>query len=159
MNLVETREPRTLEEMQSAWKARRAKEAATASQAANAAREKRASEMRAYDAVSAFIKGVNKESPPKSSVRRIQVITANYYGVTLNDILSRRRAANVVLPRQVAMYVAKTLTPLSLPQIGRQFANRDHTTIWHGVEKISGLLAKDEQLRSAVAAIGEEFIA
>jgi chromosomal replication initiator protein len=57
--------------------------------------------------------------------------------------LSSRRTANVVRPRQIAMYLAKTLTLRSLPEIGRRFGGRDHTTVLHAVRKIETLVGKD----------------
>ena len=63
------------------------------------------------------------------------------------DILSSRRTAVVVKPRQVAMFLAKTLTMRSLPEIGRRFGGRDHTTVLHAVRKIEGLAQTDGVLR------------
>ena len=66
------------------------------------------------------------------------------------DILSSRRTAVVVKPRQVAMYLAKTLTMRSLPEIGRRFGGRDHTTVLHAVRKIEGLSQTDGALREEI---------
>ncbi|BAR98374.1 chromosomal replication initiator protein DnaA [Blastochloris viridis] len=70
-------------------------------------------------------------------------IVAEHSGITKQDVLSSRRTANVVLPRQVAMYLAKTLTLRSLPEIGRRFGGRDHTTVLHAVRKIEGKTKTD----------------
>jgi len=67
-------------------------------------------------------------------------VVARQYNVSRSDLLSSRRTANVVRPRQVAMYLAKTLTLRSLPEIGRRFGGRDHTTVLHAVRKIEGLV-------------------
>jgi hypothetical protein len=86
------------------------------------------------------------EAPPMSrppTIIEIQVATAKQYGVSRLDILGERRTANVVRPRQVAMYLSRQLTARSLPEIGRRFGMRDHTTVLHGVTKISQLLAAD----------------
>jgi chromosomal replication initiator protein len=72
---------------------------------------------------------------------------ASHYGVSRADILSSRRTAVVVKPRQVAMFLAKTLTMRSLPEIGRRFGGRDHTTVLHAVRKIDALLQNDGTLR------------
>jgi chromosomal replication initiator protein len=64
--------------------------------------------------------------------------------------LSSRRTANVVRPRQVAMYLAKTMTLRSLPEIGRRFGGRDHTTVLHAVRKIEGLVGSDASLAEEV---------
>ena len=66
------------------------------------------------------------------------------------DILSSRRTAVVVKPRQVAMFLAKTLTMRSLPEIGRRFGGRDHTTVLHAVRKIEGLSQTDGALREEI---------
>ncbi len=69
-------------------------------------------------------------------IEEIQRIVARHYNVNRSDLLSSRRTANVVRPRQIAMYLAKTLTLRSLPEIGRRFGGRDHTTVLHAVRKI-----------------------
>lgn len=91
---------------------------------------------------------------PRPKVEQIIRATALHFGVSRNDIISERRTASIVKPRQVAMYLCKTLTLRSLPDIGRRFGGRDHTTILHGVRKIAGMIeAGDEGVRAAAAAI------
>ena len=68
---------------------------------------------------------------------------AAHYDVRVAEMFSARRARNIARPRQVAMYLAKTLTSLSYPEIGRQFGGRDHTTVMHAVRSIEGLIATD----------------
>jgi chromosomal replication initiator protein len=80
-------------------------------------------------------------------IEDIQKLVASHYSVTRADILSSRRTATVVKPRQVAMYLAKALTLRSLPEIGRRFGGRDHTTVLHAVRKIEGLCAGNTALR------------
>ena len=80
-------------------------------------------------------------------IEDIQKLVATHFNVSRADILSSRRTANVVKPRQIAMYLAKILTPRSLPEIGRRFGGRDHTTVLHAVRKIDGLVAKDNALK------------
>ncbi len=80
-------------------------------------------------------------------IEDIQKLVASHYSVTRADILSSRRTATVVKPRQVAMYLSKALTLRSLPEIGRRFGGRDHTTVLHAVRKIEGLSASDSALR------------
>ncbi|MDD3445275.1 MAG: chromosomal replication initiator protein DnaA [Zavarzinia sp.] len=77
------------------------------------------------------------------TIEEIQRKVAEFYGVRLNDLLSARRARVVARPRQVAMYLAKQLTSRSLPEIGRKFGGRDHTTVIHAVRKIEELCAGD----------------
>jgi len=64
----------------------------------------------------------------------------------LADMQSKRRSRVIARPRQVAMYLAKQLTPRSLPEIGRRFGGRDHTTVMHAVKKVDELLAEDDGL-------------
>jgi chromosomal replication initiator protein len=79
-------------------------------------------------------------------IEDIQKLVANHYNVSRADILSSRRTANVVRPRQIAMYLAKMLTLRSLPEIGRRFGGRDHTTVLHAVRKIEELAGRDGML-------------
>ena len=88
------------------------------------------------------------------TIEEIQKRVAEHYGIKLSDMHSARRARVVARPRQVAMYLAKQLTPRSLPEIGRRFGGRDHTTVMHAIKKIEELRAADsvmsediEQLR------------
>jgi chromosomal replication initiator protein len=67
--------------------------------------------------------------------------------VSKGDLLSQRRHRSVVWPRQIGMYLAKHLTARSLPEIGRRFGNRDHTTVLHAIRKIEGQLTGDTRLR------------
>ncbi len=89
----------------------------------------------------------------KVTIDEIQRKVADYYTIKLGDLLSARRAREVARPRQVAMYLAKKLTPRSLPEIGRRFGGRDHTTVMHAVKRIDELRAADRELDSDVAAL------
>jgi chromosomal replication initiator protein len=71
--------------------------------------------------------------------------TCDYYKVRPADLMSPNRARNIVRPRQMAMYLCKKYTTRSLPEIGRKFGGRDHTTILHGVRKIEELMSTDSQ--------------
>ena len=82
---------------------------------------------------------IRAREPKRVKIEDIQKLVASHYSVTRADILSSRRTAIVVKPRQVAMYLAKALTLRSLPEIGRRFGGRDHTTVLHAVRKIEGL--------------------
>ncbi len=80
---------------------------------------------------------------------------AAYYGVALKDIKGRARTKEIVLPRQVAMYLVREETGASLVDIGRELGDRDHTTVMHGIEKIERELTTDTTLRSQLMAIRE----
>lgn len=83
-------------------------------------------------------------------IEDIQKVVARHYNVSKQDLLSNRRTRTIVKPRQVAMYLSKNLTPRSLPEIGRRFGGRDHTTVLHAVRKIESLLDSDKPLRSDI---------
>jgi chromosomal replication initiator protein len=89
---------------------------------------------------------IRAPEPKKVKIEDIQRIVGKHYAVSRQDILSSRRTRNVVLPRQIAMYLAKALTPRSLPEIGRHFGGRDHTTVLHAVRKVDALVKSDTQL-------------
>jgi chromosomal replication initiator protein len=86
----------------------------------------------------------------KVKIEDIQRLVANHYNVSRQDILSSRRTATVVRPRQIAMYLSKALTPRSYPEIGRRFGGRDHTTVLHAVRKIEELATKDTVLANEI---------
>ncbi|MEZ5787670.1 MAG: chromosomal replication initiator protein DnaA [Xanthobacteraceae bacterium] len=100
---------------------------------------------------------VRPQEPRKVKIEEIQRIVARRYNVSRGDLLSSRRTANVVRPRQIAMYLAKTLTLRSLPEIGRRFGGRDHTTVLHAVRKIEGLVGNDGALAEEIEAIKREL--
>ncbi|MEM7289405.1 MAG: chromosomal replication initiator protein DnaA, partial [Pseudomonadota bacterium] len=79
-------------------------------------------------------------------IEDIQRIVARQFNVSKNDLLSNRRTRVIVRPRQIAMYLAKVMTPRSLPEIGRRFGGRDHTTVLHAVRKIEELTSKDQKI-------------
>jgi chromosomal replication initiator protein len=93
---------------------------------------------------------VRSREPRKVRIEDIQKLVATHYNVSRSDILSSRRSAGVVKPRQIAMYLSKQLTLRSLPEIGRRFGGRDHTTVLHAVRKIEGVVAADATLREDI---------
>ncbi|MFC3052213.1 chromosomal replication initiator protein DnaA [Kordiimonas pumila] len=82
----------------------------------------------------------------KLTIDEIQRAVADYFNLRLSEMLSQRRARNIARPRQVAMYLAKQLTSRSLPEIGRRFGGRDHTTVMHAVRKVEDLRRDDSAL-------------
>ncbi len=81
------------------------------------------------------------------TVDKIQNVVSNYFNIPLSDMLSQRRSRPLARPRQLAMYLAKKLTTRSLPEIGRRFANRDHTTVIHAVKTITRLSEQDDEMK------------
>ncbi|MBZ4022052.1 chromosomal replication initiation protein DnaA [Rhodobacter sp. TJ_12] len=87
-----------------------------------------------------------RASDRRVTIEEIQRKVAEHYNVRLSDMIGPKRLRTIARPRQVAMYLAKHLTTRSLPEIGRRFGGRDHTTIIHGIRKIDELMATDRQL-------------
>ena len=85
--------------------------------------------------------------PRRIKIEDILRIVSRHFGVSKGDLLSQRRHRSVVWPRQIGMYLAKQLTHRSLPEIGRRFGNRDHTTVLHAIRKIEGVIVGDPSLR------------
>jgi chromosomal replication initiator protein len=100
---------------------------------------------------------IRPQEPRRVKIEDIQRIVARQYNVTRADLLSSRRTANVVRPRQVAMYLAKTLTLRSLPEIGRRFGGRDHTTVLHAVRKIENLVSTDTALAEEIEVLKRQL--
>jgi hypothetical protein len=78
---------------------------------------------------------------PRITVRHIQNVVAAFYGIPVAEMISHRRARHVARPRQVAIFMTRELTPQSLPNIGRMFGDRDHTTVMHAIAKVESLIA------------------
>ncbi len=84
------------------------------------------------------------------TVDKIQNVVSNFYNLALTDMLSQRRSRPLARPRQIAMYLAKKMTSRSLPEIGRRFANRDHTTVIHAVKTITRLSEQDDEMKKNI---------
>ena len=84
------------------------------------------------------------------TVDKIQNVVSNYFNIPLSEMLSQRRSRPLARPRQLAMYLAKKMTTRSLPEIGRRFANRDHTTVIHAVKTISRLSEQDDEMKKNI---------
>jgi len=89
--------------------------------------------------------------PKRVRIERIQRVVAKHFNVTKQEIVSSRRTRSIVRPRQISMYLAKTMTNRSFPDIGRRFGGRDHTTVLHAVRKIESLMAEDQTLANEVS--------
>ncbi|RBI84606.1 chromosomal replication initiator protein DnaA [Rhodosalinus halophilus] len=87
-----------------------------------------------------------RASERKITVEEIQRKVSEHYNIRLSDLIGPKRMRSLARPRQVAMFLAKQLTARSLPEIGRSFGGRDHTTVMHGVKRIEELRAKDNQI-------------
>lgn len=91
---------------------------------------------------------MRSQEPRRIKVEDILKVVAKHYGVTRGDMVSERRHRSIVWPRQIGMWLAKTMTSRSLPEIGRRFGGRDHTTVLHAIRKIEGELQGNSRLRA-----------
>ena len=105
------------------------------------------------DSTADLLADLLRASSRQISVDVIQKRVAAHYGVRVSEMFSARRARNIARPRQIAMYLAKNLTSLSYPEIGRQFGGRDHTTVMHAVRTVENLMKSDAQLNEDVELI------
>ncbi|VTQ81428.1 chromosomal replication initiator protein DnaA, partial [Hathewaya histolytica] len=98
----------------------------------------------------------NKQSK-QITIDLIQDIVSSYYNLKIEDLKSARRTRNIAFPRQIAMYLCRKLTDMSLPKIGEEFGGRDHTTVIHAYDKISENLKKDETLEDIVNELAKKI--
>jgi chromosomal replication initiator protein len=87
---------------------------------------------------------------PQVTIERIQEITSDRFGLSLEELCGDKRSQNIVYPRQVAMYLSRELTDSSLPKIGKQFGGRDHTTVIHATSKIARMIREDRSVYNLV---------
>lgn len=90
-------------------------------------------------------------------IEKIQTEVGKFYNVSVNEMKGTRRVQNIVLARQVAMYLAREMTDNSLPRIGREFGGKDHTTVMHAYEKIKGMIEIDDNLRLEIQTIKKKL--
>ncbi len=104
------------------------------------------------------LKDIIPDSRPKLiTASLIQSKVSEYFGLRLDEFKAKKRTRNVAFPRQVAMYLCRELTDMSLPKIGEEFGGRDHTTVIHAHEKISADIKKDPQLEMTIKNIIEKI--
>ena len=102
------------------------------------------------DGAQDVLRDILKAHDRRVTIEEIQKRVAEHWGIRLTDMTSARRSRTVARPRQVAMYLAKHFTDRSLPEIGRMFGNRDHTTVMHAVTRVTELMANDPDFREQV---------
>ena len=95
-----------------------------------------------------ILKDMVKETLKTINANMIQKVVAEHFNISLSDLKTKRRSKNIVLPRQVAMYLVRQLTALSLPEIGEAFGGKDHTTVLHSWKKIDQDLRQDRKLKN-----------
>ncbi len=109
------------------------------------------------DLAQEVLKRVVQESEKKITLDFIQKKVSDYFSIRINELMAKRRSKNIVLPRQIAMYLSRELTNHSLPEIGQSFGGRDHTTVMHACEKIKTDLEKDMSLKDMVNRIRQNI--
>ena len=97
-------------------------------------------------------------SENKVTIEIIQKIVCKFFKISKNEMLSSRRSRYLVRPRQTAIYLTKILTSKSLPEIGREFSNRDHTTIIHSVKTIEKLKEKDPEMLENISKLKNQIL-
>lgn len=113
------------------------------------------------DLVAEAIRVNKKENGPSTNIiqiDQIQSVVSNFYGVTIKDIKGTKRPQNIVMARQVAMYLAREMTDNSLPKIGKAFGGRDHSTVLHACNKIKNMVARDESLELEIENIKNKLL-
>ena len=100
-----------------------------------------------------ILKDFINDNKKSINVESIQNIVAVYFNLNIQEMLSPRRSRSLARPRQIAMYLAKRYTTNSLPDIGRKFSNRDHTTVIHAVKKIDELIKNDNEIKHSITEI------
>lgn len=96
------------------------------------------------------LQGIGEDATTELNIDLIQKKVAAYFNINQSDITGKKRVKNIVVPRQIAMYLSRELTDNSLPRIGREFGGKDHTTVLHAIDKIEKQLDQDAQLKATV---------
>lgn len=103
------------------------------------------------------LKGLRQKQQTTISIAEIQKQVASFYNITQSDILGKKRVKQIVVPRQIAMYLSRELTDFSLPKIGNEFGGKDHTTVLHAIDKIEAALKKDTDLQRDINNLKERL--
>jgi len=109
------------------------------------------------DLTQEILKNVLDPDDKAVTIENIQKFVADYYQLKIADLKSRNNSKSVAMPRQVAMYLCKTLTHASLPEIGRSFGGKHHSTVIHSIKKVNGLRKRDVDFNSVIVSFLESF--
>ncbi len=110
------------------------------------------------DMAKEVLKNIITENNKEITIDRIQKTVAEHYQIKTNELKSQKRLKNIVLPRQIAMYISRNLTDLSYPEIGEKFGGKDHSTIIHAIKKIEAKMAGDMGFRMTVEKLIEKML-
>ena len=108
-------------------------------------------------AVEALKDTINKGFSENTNVSRIEKIVADYFQISIEDLKSKKRNADIAFPRQIAMYLIRKLTDESFPKIGIEFGGKDHSTVMHSCEKIAQEIKKNEELKKTIEKLESEI--
>ena len=108
-------------------------------------------------AIEALKDFISKGMGEKNDIQRIQKIVSEYFQISVEDIRSKKRSSNISFPRQIAMYLCRTMTNESFPKIGTEFGGKDHTTVMHSVEKIEKEITVNKDLANIIEKLKKDI--
>ncbi len=100
---------------------------------------------------------ISKGMGEKNDIHRIQKIVSEYFQISVEDIRSKKRSSNISFPRQIAMYLCRTMTSESFPKIGTEFGGKDHSTVMHSVEKIENEIKVNKDLANIIEKLKKDI--
>src|SRR5699024_9385224 len=100
---------------------------------------------------------IPNRKPKAITIQSIQQIVSETYNIKLEDFAARKRTKSIAFPCQIAMYLSRSLTDLSLPKIGEEFGGRDHTTVIHAYDKIEEMLSSDKELQNEIDELKDQL--
>ncbi|GMA57313.1 chromosomal replication initiator protein DnaA [Alicyclobacillus sacchari] len=98
---------------------------------------------------------IQPNRPRAVTVNQVQKVISDHFGLRIDDLRGKKRTRNIAFPRQIAMYLTRELTDMSLPRIGEAFGGRDHTTVMHACDRVAEELEKDVDLRATIDRLAE----
>ena len=110
-----------------------------------------------YHLASRALKDFRHSAKRQITVEDIQKQVASFYNITQADIIGKKRVKQIVMPRQIAMYLTRELTDFSLPKIGKEFGGKDHTTVLHAIDKIEASIKDDSQLQQDIHKLKDQL--
>ena len=108
-------------------------------------------------AIEALKDFISKGMGDNNDITRIQRIVAEYFQISVEDIRSKKRSSNISFPRQIAMYLCRTITSESFPKIGTEFGGKDHSTVMHSVEKIENEIRENKDLANIIEKLKKDI--
>ena len=108
-------------------------------------------------AVDALKDTINRGTSEQANILKIQRVVADYFQISIDDLKSKKRSAVIAFPRQIAMYLSRTLLNESFEQIGLEFGGKDHTTVMHSCEKIKNEIRNNQEIYNSIEKIKENL--